>query len=141
MKNAGFATIAILAVIAVIVVFSGVLKPLMPVEQLSPTAQKFLNPDAEVSNFPITIYGNVKNNQIAIDMLKARIGVVDDELTKKAKEVEATYDKLIGTINQPGIFGSIALMAATAFITKKYQESKLYTPEEVKKVKEGETIL
>jgi heme/copper-type cytochrome/quinol oxidase subunit 4 len=141
MKKTGFALVAILVVVAVVVVFSGVLQKAIPLPQLSPTSQQILNPDEKVNKFPVTFLGDLKDKKVKLDSVKAQLGIVDTELTEKIGQGQEVYNQVFGTIKNPGIVGDGLLMVLTAVGTWLAAKSKLYTPDEVKLIQKGETII
>lgn len=140
-KRVGFALVAILIIVAAVAVFSGVLERFYIAPQLSPTTQQVINPDRPVSKSPFTTLGTLKDAQVKLDVTKATVGIVDSELKDKTNQSQVAYNSLFGSLSNPGLFGAILLAAATGIATNAYNKSKLYTPDQVKLVKNGDTIL
>jgi hypothetical protein len=137
LKKTGTALVAILAIVAVVVVFSGVLERVWIAPQVSPVVQATLSPDKPVNYFPITTLGQIKDKKVQLEMLKVTTGIIDAELNLKAATSQATYDSLIGTINSPGLFGAVLLATATGFVTSAYKNKTMYSENEVTEIKNG----
>lgn len=141
MKKVGTVLVAVLLIVAALAVVTGVIESVWVANQVSPVAQQFVNPDVKPSTFPITTLTSLKNQKQKLEVIKATTVVVDKEYADKIAGSQASYDKLIGTVSNPGVLGAVALAALTMYGTNLYNKNKLYTADEVKAIKEGKEIL
>ncbi len=140
-KELGIALISVLVIIAAVVMFGGALERFMPAPQLSETAQRVIDPAKPVNKFPFTSLGKLKDEQVKLDVKKAEIGVVDKELKEKTDTAQATANTIFGSVEKPGLVGTGVLALLAAIGTRIYDKTKMYSAEEVKLIKTGETVL
>jgi len=138
MKRTGVALVAILIIVASVALLSGVFEAFWPANQSSPVAQQLIEPGKPVNTFPITFLGDLKNQQKKVDVISATVGVVKGEYDEKVNKAQAAYDKLIGTIDKPGLLGTGAAALLAMYATALYKNGQLYNKSEVEEaVKNG----
>lgn len=140
--KAGSVLVIALVVIAAVAMFSGVIEGIFPAQQSSKLAQTFVSPDGTVDIFPITTLGSLKNQKQKLDVLVATADIVGKEYEDKIGTAQKTYDKFIGTIDNPGLFGAAIAALLSGYLTKLYKDKTLYSEGEYKEalatpVKEG----
>ncbi len=136
-KKTGAALVGLLIVLAAIVAFSGALKPLWPSAQSSPTAQHTADPSKPIDTFPITFLGTLKNQKTKVDVVEATVGIVQKEYNEKISASEDSYNKIIGTIDSPGIFGTGLAALLTMYGTAMYKNKTMWNEQEVNAIKNG----
>ncbi len=137
-KKSGTVLVAVIVIIAVVAMFSGVFETVWPAPRSSPVAQELIGQPA--NTFPITTLGKLKNEQKKVEVLSATVGVVKGEYDDKINKAQAAYDKLVGSIDKPGMLGTIAVGLMAMYGTALYKNNQLYTLAEVNDaVKNGKT--
>lgn len=135
MKNTGTAIVAILIVVGAIALFSGILEGIFPAQQASPLAQEFVGPTQPVNTFPITTLGELKDQKQKLDVISATTDIVAKEYDEKIGASQQAYNKLIGTIDNPGLFGAAISALLAGYLTKLYKDKTMYSEVEVEKIK------
>jgi len=135
LRQTGSVLVIVLVAVAAVAVFSGVLERVWPASQISPVTQQLLNPGQPVNTFPITTLGNIKDKKVQLEVQKATVGIIDSELSLREKASQIAYDKLVGSINSPGILGAVLLAGLTGIGTNLYKNKTMYNEQEVDKIK------
>lgn len=132
LQKTGSALVIVLVIAAGVVLFTGALESIWPAPQSSPVAQQFVNPGKPVDAFPFTTLGKLKNQKQRLNVIEATTSIIQKEYDKKIGASQNAYDKLIGTIDNPGLLGSGMAALLAAYGMAMYKNKTLYSEVEVK---------
>ena len=137
------------------IIVSGCLEQFWPTPQVSPIIVKYANKDPNHFKLPLTTIGNLQNIKQETEKryldketdLKAQLAVeqgthelVKGELDIKIDTGLKQYGTIIGTIEKPGIVGTVLFSLLSAYGMKLYKDATLYTEKEVSEIKNGKDI-
>lgn len=137
MRRFGTVLVAILVVLAAAVMFTGVLEQVWPAPQASSLAQQFVNPGEKVDKFPFTTLGNLKGQKQELQVIEATTSIIQKEYDEKIAGSQKAYDKLIGTIDNPGLLGSGIAALLAGYAVALYKNKTMYSETEVTEIKNG----
>lgn len=137
LRKSGIALVAALVILAAVTLFSGVLEQVWPASQSSGLAQKLVEPSKKVDNFPFTTLGKLKNQKQKLAVIDATVGIVNKEYEAKIGLSQGAYDKLVGTMNNPGLFGSAIFALLAGYGVRIYDKNTMYDEREVEIIKNG----
>lgn len=136
MKNTGSALVIAVVIIGAVALFSGVIEGIFPAPQASPLAQEFVGPELPINNFPLTTLGELKNQKQKLDVIEATTDIVAAEYDEKISGSQNAYNKLIGTIDNPGLLGAGIAALLAGYATALYKNKTLYSETEVAAIRE-----
>lgn len=127
LKKTGEVLIGILLVVTAVAILSGCITGFWPAEQLSGTAQRFIEPSKDADTFPITTLGNIKDKKQKLEVIKATADIVTKEIYDKAKASQDVYN----------LMTPIAAAMLSFYLTSLYKNRTMYSETEVTEIKNG----